>query len=546
MNLRNNCTRFIVGVLAVFSVVSCDDDPNAVGGEVLGDVNFSDETYQSVPVAYSKKLARVQTSAIPSTNDGASTANIIGYYDDPVYGLSKYSVLSQVRFNNADNVSFVPSFGTNPVLDSVVLSIPYYSRELTSVTDADGLVRKTYALDSVYGSTPMNISVYRSNYFLRDVDPSIAGAELEQRQVYYSDDINNFGASVEDDLLATAENVLPSSQQIVLILPDGADEDSDQDVVFQVPQLKVKLPNDYFATAILDKNGTTELSNINNFRNYFRGIYLKPELVGAEGNLFFFNKNGVNITLYYTFENADGSGDRSSGSVQIAFDNNSVNGIDSTLDPTIATTLENQDSINGEKNLYLKGGDGSYAVLDLFGGTVSNENGEQEAELSFLQRQDWLVNEANLIFYIDQEKVISGDSEPERIYIFDEETGLILVDFSLDNVSTTSPINSIPNHLGRISRGSDNRGEFYKIKITRHIVNVLNGSINNNRLGVAVSQNVNIFGAAKAFTPNSTEDDIVPFASVLSHEGTILYGNTDDVPESKRLRLEIFYSKSEK
>ena len=57
-----------------------------------------------------------------------------------------------------------------------------------------------------------------------------------------------------------------------------------------------------------------------------------------------------------------------------------------------------------------------------------------------------------------------------------------------------------------------------------------------------VSQNVNIFANAVGFTPSSTEDEIIPFSSIISHEGTVLYGNGSNVPEDKRLRLEIFYT----
>jgi len=37
-------------------------------------------------------------------------------------------------------------------------------------------------------------------------------------------------------------------------------------------------------------------------------------------------------------------------------------------------------------------------------------------------------------------------------------------------------------------------------------------------------------------------DEFIPYTSILSHEGTILYGNKTSVPEDVRLKLEIFYT----
>ncbi|WP_299243647.1 DUF4270 domain-containing protein [uncultured Aquimarina sp.] len=576
MNLKNVLIKITAIVAVIFTAVSCDDDFNSVGSEVIGDVNFEDDEYSAVPIAYSKRFEKVQTSGLPN--------NLLGVYNDPVYGQSVYSMVSEVLPSQ-----FNPSFGRDAILDSVVLNLPYFST-ITETNTEDGVVTNTFELDSVYGSNNIKLSIYHSNYFLRDFDVDEGAEEI---QVYYSDDITeNFGPSLESRLLFTEQNFRPSANEIRLLTEteDDATDDTDADgTEFStfIPALRLVLASEdaaaaatvlnpdntrvgnqelinYFTSLFLDKEGSIELSNPNNFRNYFRGLYFKAESITDDGSLVFFDISDANLTLHYSFEtdnvdeeDEDGDGNiteflRGEGSFILNFSNNIVNSIDfnfanATLNDgtSFENALDNQDEVNGEANLFLKGGEGSYAVLDFFNGMVTNEDGELENELDFLKRQNWLVNEASMKIYINQDEMVSGDTEPERIYIFNSENGAVLVDFLADPTSNqTSPILSVTNHLGRISRDSDENGEFYKIRLTRHLINILNEDIDNVKLGLSVSQNVNVVENAEGFTPNNTEDEVIPFSSVISHEGTILYGNGANVPEEKRLKLDIFYTRS--
>lgn len=555
MKLMNIFTKIVTIVVVVFTFLSCDDDFNSVGSEIIGDVNFEDSQYSSIPVAYSKKLERVQASRlvrqVGANNQLVNHANLLGVYQDPAYGQSVYSILSQVRLGTDR-----PTFGKDPVLDSVVLNLPYFSAETNTVTN-NNVTTKTYRLDSIYGNQPFKLSIYQSNYFLRDFDPV-----SNDIQLYYSDDVlTKFGPEVEkpENLLYTNESFVPSSSEITLLSPDGSDENTDPDVTKAIPALRVKFSDavrDRFKAQFIDKQGSAELSNSNNFFNYFRGIYFKAEASGASGNMVLFDMGQGRITLHYT-SSSETSEEKEQKTLELSFANNIVNSIQTNLKPEIADELkiESQDSINGEDNLYIKGGDGAYAVVDLFGGTVLNENGEPENELSYLRRQDWLINDATLTFYVNQSALTAGGAtEPERIFVFNEETGSVLADYASDVafqlINEETPVNSILSHLGRIDRGSDDRGDFYKIRLTRHIINLLEDEeADNISLGVSVSQNVNTTRGAIGVVKNKNntpKDEVIPSSSIISHEGTILYGNRENVPEAKRLKLDIFYTASKK
>lgn len=543
MKLKNILIRITVIVAVVFAFLSCNDDFDSVGSEVIGDVNFEDKQYSAVPITYSKKFERVRTSNLITGQQGAVHSNLLGVYNDPIYGQSVYSILSQVQPSKLN-----PTFGIEAKLDSVVFSLPYFSTATsTASVQIDNVTETatTYRLDSIYGNQPIKLSLYKSNYFLRDFNP-----ESNERQVYYSNDVEaNFGGEVEQTLLYVNENFVPSAKEVITKTETDANGETTTKRERLTPRLRVKFPDEtktLFSTLFLDKEGSPELSNVNNFRNYFRGIYIKAEPINNNGNLIYLNTRNAQITLYYSYKETSNAADTKQDKLDLNFTNTFINSIKTTLDPTIAEELkeENQDTINGEDNLYLKGGDGSYAVIDLFGGNVTNENGEQENELSFLKRQDWLVNDASLKFYINKNKVTGGATEPERIFVFNIETGAVLLDYFLDGSANTDvPLASVVNHLGRISRDSDKNGEFYRIRITQHILNILKGEIENTKLGLSVSQNVNIITSAIGDTP-TTNNEIIPSSSIVSHEGTVLYGNGVNVPESKRLKLDIFYTSS--
>ncbi len=571
MKLKNILIKTIAIVAVIFSIGSCDDDFNSVGTEVIGEVNFEDDKYTATPIAYSKVFKKVQTSNLPN--------NLLGIYNDPVYGMSTYSLLAQVL---PERLGTGVTYGDNAVLDSVVLTLPYFNRQVGGETNDDNEIIREYELDSVYGTTPYTLSLYQSNYFLRDFDSD----DPTEIQIYYSNDLEAIDHTLlEAKLLKRIDKFLPSEKEVLTRVPDGNDEDELLDEVRLSPRLRMSMIAkagekendqeiiDHFTAQFLDKEGDSEFSNPNNFRNFFRGLYFKVEShtdTPGKGNLLFFNLAEANLTLHYSFDKANSDPvERETGSLALNFNNHRVNGVNNNFNANIINELENQDIVNGEENLYLKGGQGSYAILDLFnryvetdanGDFVVDDNGnpifienpadptdDDKTELDFLRSSEWLVNNASLKLYVNQDIVDGGEAEPERIYIFNEETGQTLFDYALDPTSSdASPVLSRIDHLGRIGRDSDENGEFYKLRLTQHILNVIKGDIDNVKLGVAVSQNVNITAAANGFVSENSdaEDEIIPYSSVISHEGTVLYGNGADVPEGKRLKLEIFYTKT--
>lgn len=533
--------------LLVSCFIACDKDFADIDSDIINNDNTSHFGVNSRDfdvIAYTKVLEPVQTNNLP--------INLLGVYSDPNYGNTTASIVSQIS-----STTINPDFGENVVLDSVILTIPYFARAV-NVTD-EGNVE--YELDSIFGDDPIKLSLYESNYFLRDINPD-DGEDINESQLYYAnmstglDDISSMlleGVEipvldfVNDDI--DLDNFVPSNKQV--ILTDG--EPEPQVTARLAPTLRLSLNVGYWFNKIIQMSGEPELSNLNNFRNYFRGIYLKAESIGASGNMTLLNlaSNNANITLYYTKDNPLSEGDTTPSTYVLNFTGNRVNFISN--DFTIPSGNEN----TGDTNLRLKGGQGSVAEIKLFNGddidddnatdnafeTFKNEFVETDEDGNFVRNKK-LVNEANLVIYVNQDLV--DGNEPERLYLYDIENELPLTDYFLDAANSTFPLSSRINHLGRLQRqGDDSNGDGikYKIKITEHINNLLLRDSTNTKLGLAVSGNVNLesnFPQYDVLT-TGTAEEAIPVSSIVSPRGTILYGNMIN-DEEKKLYLEIIFT----
>jgi hypothetical protein len=528
MKIRNTLPAITAILFIIISLASCQEDFSSIGSDTIGSQDITTLFHNtSTVISYSKKLGPVQTDQLPVYQ--------LGTYNDPVYGKSKFEFVGQVNLRTQN-----PDFSYEPVLDSVILYIPYFS-EATVENEVT-----TYTLDSVYGSEKINLKVYESKYFLRTYDPTTG---LQERQKYYSSLGNVFDIpSNIGPLITEIVDFIPNNNGYLVQSPDGDDEDTEPDETLEAPGLRVRLPVDFFKEKIVDQAGSTALMNNNNFKEYFRGFYFQVDDLGTDGNMFLFDINNAIVYMKYTYQEApDEPGvdaERLSGVFALNFvdTNINVNLIDNELTSSVDSELDdaNVDTVNGEATLYVRGGEGIVTILDLFGPDADG-NGIAD-ELDVMRQEEWLINDANLIFYVDQSRVTGGEPEPERLLIYDAKNAQVLADYGLDATISELPANALTGHLGKLDRGSDENGDFYKLRITHHISSLIHKDSTNNPLAIIVTQNVLSGGFRGIETELSSGFNMIPSASVVAHEGTVLYGNNTPIDE-KKLKLQIFYTK---
>ncbi len=497
-------------MLIAFS--SCKEDITTLGSEILGAEvpnGILDES-QTI-ISYSRKLSPVQSNRLPAYQ--------LGVYNDPVYGKSTVNLLSQLILSSSE-----PEFGENATVDSVFVYIPYFS----TATTVDSVT--TYELDSIYGSSPINMSIFQSNYFLREYDPT---SGFEKFQNYYTNQGETFEGFLGEQL-ATVEDFIPTKNGYVLY--EGEDEEEEI-----APGLRVKLDSTFFQHNIIDMEGTSELRNSNNFKDFFRGLYFQVNSTTDDGSLFIFDATQAYVSIYYSFDDEDDPDIRDNDVYKLNFSGGiSVNTYENQLPTQIQSAVENYNDVTGDENLYIRGGDGIISVIELFG--KDNDNNGIADELETLRDKKWLINEANLIFYVNQDLMVGGDTEPERIIIYDLKNSNILADYNLDPTNGLDAVDAITNHYGKLQKDSDGNGEYYKLKITNHISNLINKDSTNVPLGVIVSHNVLTVTTQELETPlDPVTIEEIPSGAIVSPEGTILHGNASPNQE-KRLKLQIYYT----
>lgn len=529
--------KFLI-VTVVVLCYSCDKDFNSIGESIIGDNNhFLFDKYTSEVVAYNQKLGPVQSNNL--------AVNALGIYDDPAFGTTTANFATQLTL---ETVNPIINISLNPQVESVVLTIPYFST--VTATDVNG--NNTYKLDSIYGpaDAKIKLSVYRSGYFMRDLDPTTGFLEAQK---FYSNQIADFenykvGAPLNNSPDVNQNNSFffnPAEYRVTTTTNDV------ESTVRTAPGMRLDLRKDEFQTLLI-ASSYGMLANQDVFKNYFRGLYFKVEKSGASPSAMAMMdfKSGI-ITVNYKEDTSETDATRVDKSLVLKLTGDVARGLNCNTVSLLGNSNENVAYINatnnvnrvsGDDKLYLKGGDGSMAIINLF----------SSGDLETVRSNGWLINEANLVFHIDATAKLNS-YEPQRIYLYDLTNSRPVVDYGFDLTSAASTKNAklIFNGFLKKEAVANGRGQTYKIRITNQIRNLIkNPDSTNVQLGLVITEDINTSSNSKLLsninhTVGTTTTTIsnIPKAAVMSPLGTILFGSTAAVANDKRLKLEIYYTK---
>ena len=535
-------------IVILLAFVSCEKDFASFDSEVINSdnaINFSTNSVEYSLTTQSEMVNPVQTINLPSF--------LLGSYNHPQYGRSNSSFVGQMVPSEYNH-----DFGDNVVLDSVVLTIPYFSRGIDTSEEGD----ITYEIDSVYGDDPIKISVYRNNFFFRTFDPF---SDFDTSQSYYSNGSLSVeeiidGTQLEGELLFEIDDFTPSAEQINLTEIDTAGNPYVAQRIAPALRFKLNNPNDNFwETNFFENEGNQVLTNEPNFKEFFRGLYIKVES-NSNGSIMLLNfaSSNTKLTIHYTSDNTN-IGDSDTGSVdeietnqheyEMNFSGNLINLFDNENPIDVGLI----DQTNGNENIYLRGGEGIITTLDLFSGSITNDNGEEMSEFDHFKQFFYddisdepirIVNEAYIEFFVNQN--FANDDEPERIYIYNYEQNTALIDYFLDQSVSSLTINAKINHLEPLVRDSldDDKGIKYKIRITEHLNNLILRDSTNAKLALGVISDVASVQNFKILDGSESENKRLASGIILSPKGTILHGNLSADIE-KRPKIKIYYTEPE-
>ncbi|MGX7668817.1 DUF4270 domain-containing protein [Flavobacterium pedocola] len=545
------------------SFISCDKDFNTIGSDIVGEDYFdlNKHTFYGLQTG-SELTGAVQTNNLP--------VNSFGVYNNPVFGKTTSHFVTQVELIGA-----APDFGDNPQVDSAWVYIPYFNH-------ADGMeddnIRRKYVLDSVYGrETKFKLKVYENGYYMGNNDPGEADGILKHysnekdlkiepykrgfddsgQSVVNGSPLNDGPVSENDEFFFDkSEKIIYKTNQAGQFLDASnvVTTDPEKKVIKDrfAPGMWINLNKEFIKNRIL-KAPDADLLNNNVFKEYFRGLYFKAEAnADDKGAMAMLDFSKGYIQIEYSYEATSGTPPVTTtkrSSVKLNLKGNTANFYDNNYNMSVGP---NRLLLTGGGKGTTGSGEGSFAYIDLFGPDADNDGTPDELE--YIKSQGWLINEANLVFYVDQSVMgideVNPDTEnprpfePKRIYLYDSKNNKPIADYALD--PTISPLGSKFNKYfygGILEKDAAKKGVKYKFRITEYLKACIKKDSTNFRLRLAVTENIgnatNVYLKSPVGTP---QVKMLPTSSVVSPLGTVLHNQNSEDPE-KRLKLEIYYTK---
>ena len=599
--------NFFFFLLFTLIIASCNEDFNTVGYNLISTNDFETNKVKLPVFSYQNEfitdvqvdgLTFQQLGEIDIPNIGRSSAyivsqlsfiptNFFGLYtpedelgdEDNVKAIEENEqvisayleipFISNTRDQDGDGV--IDSLDADPEdptsdtdCDTVsdALETQNGSNPLSNDTDGDGILddtdtdntgyqpeNRTYAIDSVFGNrnTSFNLKVDELTYYLNSLDPN---NNFESQQAFYSSRDFYEEGFVGENLFD--ETVQLNFDEIRINFTED-DPDTDIDETTQVetrrsPRIRVPLDTAFFQRRFIDMEGSDSLATAVLFQKYMRGIYVRMENPSDDLYMLLnFASASIGVTYehdqYNDNDTPDDTTDFSIDRVERSFFLSPgiiVNHLENSLiNPEISQTIA---QTNGSNKIFVKGGMGLLSSVELLG---KSSDGSASSKLEELRENDWLVNEANLVFYVDSTSVenwTSGDLIANRLYLYNKRDTAPLLDYFTD-ISVSTERNAGKLLHGGILEYENGKPYRYKFKITQHINNLIRKDSTNVILGLVVTANIADITTRKARLNGGSEEILYPASAILNPLSTVLIGSHPSAGfEHLKLELEVIYT----
>ena len=592
-----------IGLFALL-LTACNPEYNNVGADLVSTDVFDTET-REFPVYVSQDvLDDVQSDQQAVVHFGnynfpffgrkkASITSQISLQSNPTFGLYSQAVEDEPDTTNVniiqENERIISAFLEIPFLinqddqdnDGLIDTLDIDSSDPNSDSDNDGLTdleeaqrgtnpldadsdgdgvndnedetndgydsgSQLYAIDSIYGNrnAPVHLKVTELTYFLNSLDPD---NNFETAANYFAS--NNFYEEGFIGEILFDEQYQLNFEEILFYYEEDDPETTDVDETTLVenrlsPRIRIPLNTDYFQRKLLDEEGSENLKNQNYFNTHVKGLNIR--LDDASNDIYMLlNLSAASIKMTYAYDAVVNQGTDDTEDDEIV---ESQRTFVMPLGGVRINHLENEGAspintnVLAEERIFLQGGLGTRAKISLF------DQDDTTQLLEDFKSSNILVNEANLVFYVDPALTENWTAESliaERLYLYRLDDNLPLPDYFSDPTNGVNPEDTKTVHSG-ILEYQDGRPYRYKFRITEHISNLLRSEDENLSenvdFGLVVTSDINAIGFKSALI---NQDDIInyPVAAIANPLGTALVGPQPEAGlENMRLKLEVIYT----
>lgn len=486
-----------------FSIISCEKDIESIGVNLVDNNTFTRNKIISEVITATENIEKVPANGVQQY--------LLGVYADEEFGKLKASFVTQLVL---PVIGENYNYGTNSGIDSVIISIPY---QATKEAEYYAGGEPKFSIDSVIGDKDVafRLNVYELKTFLNTLDPY----DPSKQAIYYS---NKEFQKETTPLYSGAFKVNPDDTVSVIkrYMPDGItvyDRDTIKEDNLQ-PTIKIPLDENLIQQLFVDNAADAAFDSADNFIHFFRGLYIEAEeLANDKSHLISLNMTGSKMTIYYSKDENEGedqdlNGNGTNGEQGVRT-KHLFNFTFGSLKSNILKRDYSNSKQSGTNRLYVQGAAGSITTVDL----LSNE------DISELQSNNWLITDANLIFYVDQNA--SSHIVPEQLFLFNYDENLQIRDMISEGLSAVG---------GKLERDDDGNPYRYVFKITDFISEVLKSDdpIDLVKIGIKVYNPTD--------SPTSISDTKIKSYS-WNPKGVVLFDHSLSAGD-KRIKFEISYS----
>jgi hypothetical protein len=485
---------------------NCESDADNLG-EQLFVGNAAQENIDSYDViAYN-----VNNNDSIRSDDAKLVYAQLGAFSEGVFGMQKAEYASQIRLN-----SYAPTFGTNPIVDSVVLvmNLPintYSSDSLTTTTTdyiyPEGSVASSKVVNSypiikygktkIGGKTVLNIKVHEVTDFLK------TGTDL-----FYSNENVNYSTLLGSKAFDGNINSVSITKK------------SDNAVLFSTnPSLRIPLSATYFQNKIIAKEGSNDLKDAYNFIRYFRGLRISVD--ENDGYLFPFSPSNVSVVMYYKNDvTTSGVVTRTQNVVTLPMGDapNSHLGkyTYNRTGTTVADALATTNTTTGDKKLYIQGMGGPSIVFKIPPTTI-------EQLKTKLKNEKIGIISAKVRIYTDKVVWNNSYTKPSSFVFLEKDATAFLAE--------TSTLTGAPGYALVKPYDLDQKQAYYDFTITKTLKDVVEKEATNKDYIVQMG----------TFLTNETGSLVTYNYTSRSYSPTRLVFVGTDPNSDQRIQLKVIY-----
>lgn len=435
-------------ILFITAVISCEKDFQDIATSVVSNTKFETKDTVIEIVVTNKQITNVRADGL--TINGSLGQYLLGVYNNPNYEKIEASIVSQLALDS-ELSSLDKTYGADTTvvttIDTVFLKLPYQATLATGTTT-------DYTLDSIIGdpTKAFNLNLYRTDTYMSRLNPS----DPAKVSNYQSNSVYQKLPGVLNDQLdyQFTPNALDTLMVYKRRLSNGQIYKTDTiKLTSNNPFARIPLDEDKIKEIFIDQYGTSNFESQEALNQYFKGLYI--EASGDEGSLTAFNIITTNFLLKPSIEIRYTKTVLKGGTTVVDTIEKSNTFLLSNFSTSVYKMTEKV--YPTDQNIVVQGTAGNMAQVELL---ATNQ-------LLELRNREWLINDASLTFYVNQD-VVGYDTiaTPYRLFLYKDGSPASQIK---DNISEGAAI------FGGSLTITDDKPDYYSFRITDYLSDLFSG-----------------------------------------------------------------------